>query len=122
MPEQGEGQPQTRDGFNLSQHSLRSFALHIASAISPRGASPEVIDTSPLLAAIRAKNKLWHEYWRPSNWAFLYGDRTAQPSSRDHLNPQVRWFPAELEKYHGLIRAKEREIWQQAAQMERRIP
>ena len=29
-----------------------------------------------------AKNRLWFDYWRPQNWAFLAGDRTAQPSSR----------------------------------------
>ena len=80
---------------------------------------PDVTSLRPL---IQAKNKLWHEYWRPSNWAFLYGDRTAQPSSRDHLNPQVRWFPKELEKYQGMIREKEEEIWKQAEVLGRKVP
>jgi hypothetical protein len=56
------------------------------------------------------KNRLWFNYWRPQNWAFLGGDRTTQPSSRDHRDPKVRWFPAEMDKYVPLIAAKEQEI------------
>ena len=61
------------------------------------------------------KNRLWFNYSRPQNWAFLGGDRVSQPSSRDHRNPNVRWFPAEMEKYLPLIRAKEIEIEEAAA-------
>ncbi len=50
-----------------------------------------------------AKNRLWFEYWRPENWAFLGGDRTEQPSSRDHLDRTIRWFPTEIEKFVPLI-------------------
>jgi hypothetical protein len=53
------------------------------------------------------KGRLWFDYWRPQNWAFLGGDRTNQPSSRDHRDPKVRWFPAEMEKFVPLIQAKE---------------
>lgn len=63
------------------------------------------------LALITAKNRLWFHYYRPQNWAFLAGDRTKQPSSRDHLDPTKRWFPEEMEKFLPLIEAKEREIW-----------
>jgi hypothetical protein len=44
------------------------------------------------------------------NWAFLHGDRTEQPSSRDHRDPKVRWFPAEMEKFLELIDAEEARI------------
>ncbi len=60
---------------------------------------------------ITAKNRLWYYYYRPQNWAFLAGDRTNQPSSRDHLDPSKRWFPEELEKFVPLIDAKDAEIW-----------
>ncbi len=60
---------------------------------------------------ITAKNRLWFHYYRPQNWAFLAGDRTNQPSSRDHLDPSKRWFPEELEKFVPLIDAKDAEIW-----------
>ena len=65
--------------------------------------------------AVVAKNRLWFNYWRPQNWAFLGGDRTEQPSSRDHRNPSVRWFPAEMEKFTPLIQQAETRI-EEAAQ------
>jgi len=63
---------------------------------------------------ILEKNRLWFDYWRPQNWAFLHGDRTEQPSSRDHRDPEKRWFPEEMEKFLPLIEAKEKEIWKLA--------
>ena len=55
---------------------------------------PGNADCSRLLALIIAKNRLWFDYWRPQNWAFLAGDRTAQPSSRDHVDPEQTLVPA----------------------------
>ncbi len=63
-----------------------------------------------LRASIIAKNRLWFHYWRPMNWAFLHGDRTEQPSSRDHRDAKIRWFPAELEQFGPLIAAEEKRI------------
>jgi hypothetical protein len=71
----------------------------------------------PLLTLIRAKNRLWFDYWRVQNWAFLAGDRTNQPSSRDWRDPSKRWFPAEREEFLPLIEAKEKEIETLAAQL-----
>jgi hypothetical protein len=65
--------------------------------------------------AVIAKNRLWFHYSRPQNWAFLGGDRTTQPSSRDHRNPKVRWFPAEMEKFLPLIGDAEKRIDELAA-------
>jgi hypothetical protein len=108
--------PLTRDGINLTEAGAAALAQRLlAQAGLPTGASPE-----PLRAALREKNRLWHQYWRPDNWAFLHGDRTAQPSSRDHLNPQLRWFPAELERYQKLIADKENELWKLVE--ERKVP
>jgi hypothetical protein len=72
---------------------------------------------SVLLRLIGAKNRLWFNYYRPQNWAFLAGDRTNQPSSRDHLDPTKRWFPAELEQFLPLIEAKEKQIWELAEKL-----
>src|SRR5439155_4945101 len=74
-----------------------------------------------LRQAVVAKNRLWFNYWRPQNWAFLGGDRTEQPSSRDHRDPKVRWFPVEMEKFVPLIEAKEREITELAKHLPRPI-
>jgi hypothetical protein len=70
-----------------------------------------------LRQVVVAKNRLWFDYWRPQNWAFLGGDRTEQPSSRDHRDLKIRWFPAEMEKFVPLIEAKEREIAALAKQL-----
>ncbi|MSU63280.1 MAG: hypothetical protein EXS31_12930 [Pedosphaera sp.] len=63
-----------------------------------------------LRQTVVAKNRLWFNYWRPHNWAFLGGDRTSQPSSRDYRDPNIRWFPEEMEKFVPLIESKETEI------------
>ncbi|MBL9134646.1 MAG: hypothetical protein JNK85_02195 [Verrucomicrobiales bacterium] len=73
-------------------------------------------DVRRLRAAIVEKNQLWFRYWRPTNWAFLHGDRVEQPSSRDHRDPKVRWFPAEMEQYPPLIAEAEVRIESLAAQ------
>lgn len=104
---------QTRDGLTLTEADARRLGTLIG-GVAPGAAA--------LLPVIQAKNKLWHDYWRPSNWAFLYGDRTTQPSSRDHLNPNVRWFPQELEQYRALIDAKENELWKLSQELGRKLP
>jgi hypothetical protein len=84
----------------------------------PNDEPSQILMTSDALrarAAVRAKNRLWFHYTRPQNWAFLAGNRTNQPSSRDHLDPTRRWFPEEMEQWVPLIEAKEKEIWALAA-------
>jgi hypothetical protein len=108
--------PLTRDGVNLTE----SGAGELAERLLIKAGVREAAGLESLRAAVREKNRLWHHYWRPDNWAFLHGDRTAQPSSRDHLNPQLRWFPAELERYQKLIADKENELWKLAE--ERKVP
>ncbi len=105
----------TTDGVNLNASGARlAGRLLLAAEEDP------MIDKLRPLA--RAKNKLWESYRRPTNWAFLHGDRTAQPSSRDHLDPSQRWFPSEMEEYQGLIQAKEQELWKQANELGRKLP
>ena len=80
-----------------------------AGGVSALGVWPKP-DFESVRAVVLEKNRLWFNYWRPQNWAFLGGDRMSQPSSRDHRDPKVRWFPAEMEKYLPLIAEKEREM------------
>ncbi len=63
-----------------------------------------------LRQAIVLKNRYWFSYWRPQNWAFLGGDRTEQPSSRDYRDPTIRWFPKEIERFQDLIEVQEKKI------------
>lgn len=111
----------TRDGWHLNPAGHWEAAQSIVTQLGyaggiPSGASPDRdgrltgADLEPLHRAILGKTQLWFHYWRPENWAFLNGDRTEQPSSRDHRDPKVRWFPAEMEQFVPLIEAREREI------------
>jgi hypothetical protein len=74
-------------------------------------------DWERLRSIILARNQLWKRWIRPTNWAFLGGDRTEQPSSRDHRNPAIRWFPAEMEEFPPLILEADRAIDQAAARL-----
>ncbi len=135
---------ETRDGLHLTplghlktafQHSvlLTTFRAAFAAGAAPRRDEGDmgglisitesgIIETSEhekMRQLIIEKNRLWYHYYRPSNWAFLAGDRTNQPSSRDHLDPSKRWFPAEMEQWIPLIDAKEQEIWATAEKLAR---
>ena len=63
-----------------------------------------------LRQAVVAKNRMWFDYWRPMNWAFLGGDRQFTPSSRDPEDLNVRIFPRELEKFVPLIEQADAKI------------
>jgi hypothetical protein len=122
---------ETRDGPHLTEASHASLANVVVQNLFPKprpnefptrlilGGSEEAQQvaqaTNQLRSAVIAKNRLWFHYARPQNWAFLAGDRTNQPSSRDHKDLTKRWFPGELEKFVPLIEAKEQEIWKLAA-------
>lgn len=72
-------------------------------------------DWERIRQAVIAKNRLWFAYYRPTNWAFLGGDRTDQPSSRDHINPKIRWFPDEIKRFLPMIDQTENQIASLAA-------
>lgn len=108
----------TRDGLNLTPTGAAQLGMSIAHLWSTDMKPPD----ARLKSLIQQKNTLWHRYWRPANWAFLHGDRTAQPSSRNHVDPAQRWFPSELEQYLPLIEAKEREIAQLANDLGGKLP
>jgi arylsulfatase A len=98
----------SRNGLHLSTVGHWDAAQAIATQLgfADRVASIKWFDSDDpleppsaekLRQAIVKKNDLWFRYWRPTNWAFLYGNRQTQPSSRDHKNPGRRWFPEELQ-------------------------
>lgn len=74
-------------------------------------------DVESLRAAILRKNHLWDQYYRPTNWAFLFGDRQHVPSSRDHRDVNRRWFVEEIEKLPPLIAEAEETIWKLAKEV-----
>jgi hypothetical protein len=130
------GPGELRDDCHFTPQSHYLFAISIQHFLSRIGGLPDDLleeprntqeagrigreesdKFKPLRELIRAKNRLWFDYWRVQNWAFLAGDRTVQPSSRDHLDPSKRWFPAEREEFLPLIEAKEQEIWSLARKL-----
>lgn len=118
----------TSDGRQLTDFGQAQAAFVVARTLTPAGEAsplPRVAadgrfvspDLEALRQAVIAKNRLWQACWRPTNWAFLGGDRTEQPSSRDHRDRNVRWFPAEMEEYVPLIREAETRVGSLAAQV-----
>jgi len=121
------GEHLTDDGLQLSMRGQALCALAFAKQIGIEDCAVNAGDPKPngawsnatfeaLRQAVITKNRYWFNYWRPQNWAFLGGDRTEQPSSRDHRNPKIRWFPTEIEKFSELIKAEEATIQSIAAE------
>ena len=98
----------TENGLQISPQGHAIIAAEFARQVGVPRQNPAAFEK--VRQAVIAKNRLWFDYWRPQNWAFLGGDRTSVPSSRDHRDPKVRWFPAEMEKFLPLIAAEENKI------------
>ena len=122
--------PHSRNGLHLSAvghwFASRTFASQLGffdrvASISWQGADATLqpVSVEKLRQAIRQKNDFWFRYWRPTNWAFLYGNRQTQPSSRDHTNPSRRWFPEELQTALSQIEKSEQLIYDQTMKTER---
>ena len=74
-------------------------------------------EIASLRETILAKNALWKEYWRPTNWAFLLGDRQHVASSRDHEDWEHRWFPEEWQALLPLVARAEYVVARQSAEL-----
>jgi predicted neuraminidase len=118
---QSNHEPLTSDGLQLTPRGqaivAAAFAREIgASDVADRAGVADKNGVWPnpafeqLRGEVRAKNRLWFDYWRPQNWAFLGGDRTEQPSSRDYRDPKIRWFPEEMKRFTSLISDAETRI------------
>jgi len=108
-----------RNGLHLNDRGHFLFAGQLADSLV--GVAPRKLPAAPeerrLLDVIRSKNQRWFNYVRPENWAFLDGDRTVQPASRDHRDPEKRWFPEEIKEWLPLVAEREREAWTIARQL-----
>ena len=107
------GKAVTSDGLLLSGKGHQLAAQAFANQL---GFSPKLsTNTEPLRQAILKKNALWQQYWFPSNWAFLYGNRQQTASSRSHLNRSYRWFPEEIQSILPELKQLENAITKEAA-------
>ena len=97
------------NGIHLTEVGHRVVAAQIVEqlkfpAVSGTAASPSLSE------AIERKNRLWQQYYRPTNWAFLFGDRQHVPASRDPVDRDQRWFVREIDSLPGLIAETEADI------------
>jgi hypothetical protein len=111
-----------RDGVHLNEQGQFSLAAQLADALvgATERRLPATPDERRLLEIIQSKNRRWFHYVRPENWAFLDGDRTVQPASRDHRDPEKRWFPEEMKEWLPRVLEREREAWAMARQLQPR--
>ena len=113
----------TDDGLRLTPRGAGRAAMVLARRLGAVEAASRACDVTDrgrwevpggpmeaLRQAVVAKNQLWFDYWRPMNWAFLGGDRVFVQASRDHRDPNVRWFPDELERFRPLIEKAEARV------------
>lgn len=97
----------TTDRMALSEAVLALAAglIHreVAGLSSPVSLEAPMPLPTELRSAIVEKNRLWFDYARPSNWAFLAGDRTEQAFSRDYRDRSFRAFAKEMQQFVPLI-------------------
>lgn len=104
------------NGVHLNEAGHRAFAAEVLRQI---GATTRAGVPPPALRdAIARKNLLWQQYYRPTNWAFLFGDRQHVPASRDVEKREERWFVREIDSLPGLIAAAEADIQRYAKEAE----
>lgn len=118
--------PLTGDGLHLTAGGHWHYDYAVAAQlgpslkkddlrIDPKTGALSLSNWEQARQAVLAKNRLWFSYYRPMNWAFLGGDRTDQPSSRDYRDPKIRWFPDEMKRFLPLLEGEEAEIGKLAA-------
>lgn len=101
----------TVDGFHLNPEGHVQWATAVARQLLGERATVLPESWSAVHEQIQTKNTLWRRYWRPTNWAFVYGNRQHVPSSQDHRPDQPRWFPKELKAIVPLIEEAETQIF-----------
>lgn len=97
------------NGYQLNERGHRVVADHIAKSL---GISIKSYgETEGARRHILEMERLWFDYWRPMNWAFLSGDRTEVAYSKDWKDPTKRIFPDEMKEFEPLLRQADQNIW-----------
>ena len=102
----------TLDGFQLTPEGHARWAQVVARELLGEPATVLPPGWEAVQAQIQHKNILWRRHWRPTNWAFVYGNRQTQPSSHDHRSGKPRWFPIEIDAIIPLIEKTETQIFE----------
>jgi arylsulfatase A-like enzyme len=101
----------TTDGIQLTPGGHAKWAAVVTRQLLGEPAAVAPAHAAVLQRHIQEKNLLWKRHWRPSNWAFLYGNRQQVPSSKDHRPGKPRWFPLEVNAIIPQIEAAESRIF-----------
>jgi len=108
------------NGVHLSEAGHNAVAELVADQLeipSPSGEAATSSIGQSLKQSIERKNYLWNQYYHPTNWAFLYGDRQHVPASRDHIETSKRWLIEEVDALPPLIAETEADIYRYAAEV-----
>lgn len=103
------------NGVHLSESGHARFAEIVAEGLDlPAPAVPLPREAAGSLDALHdavsRKNHLWQQYYRPTNWAFLFGDRQHVPASRGHEDREERWFIEEVDAIPPILAEAEEDI------------
>lgn len=96
----------TDNGYQLNELGHRFVANRIAAGL---GVAP--VENEAARREVLEMERLWFDYWRPMNWAFLAGDRSGVPYSKDWRNRDKRIFPAEMDDFLPLLKQADENIW-----------
>ena len=96
----------TENGYQLNDSGHRFVARRIA-----KGLGIEPVENDATRREVLELERLWFDYWRPMNWAFLAGDRSGVPYSRDWRNRDNRIFPQEMDDFLPLLKQADENIW-----------
>jgi putative heme-binding domain-containing protein len=96
----------TENGYQLSAAGHRAVARRIAEGL---GVAP--VENEAVRRQVLEMERLWFDYWRPMNWAFLAGDRSGVPYSKDWRDRDKRIFPSEMEDFRPLLTRADENIW-----------
>jgi putative heme-binding domain-containing protein len=95
------------DGLHLSAEGQDLVAREI---LRQSGLSPLVAQSESLHTAMRELERLWFDYWRTMNWAFLGGDRTSVAFSHDWKDTSKRLFPEEMKAFESILEEAEANV------------
>jgi hypothetical protein len=99
------------NGVHLNEIGQRRLAEEYARLLRFPAATETPTESYDLMRqAILRRNRLWQQYYHPTNWAFLFGDRQHVPASRDHIDTNKRWFVEELDTLPKLIAEAEADV------------
>lgn len=92
-------------------YQLNDAGHHMAAHSIAEGLGLKPVTNEPVRAQVLEFERLWFDYWRPMNWAFLTGDRTNVPYSKDWKDSTKRIFPQEMQDFLPLLDQAEKNIW-----------